>query len=242
MAAPALVLRGFHAYRFLVSHIHTFIHVLTPSKIATINILRFHLNIHVSSYRSYKHASKQCIRHPVLTGIATTTSISIVGDISCQYLEYRSSYQYQSQHNNILKNRKFQWNYIRTMKFATVGFCLAPQLVVWYRFIQHQLPGKPSFMIASKRMLVDQFIFASWSTAYCLGFATVLNGGDIKDVHKQIDAKWYDSYKVNLLLWPPAQIINFWFIPPHFRVLWTNFIAFGWTTFMSFKAYQTIKE
>ena len=128
------------------------------------------------------------------------------------------------------------------MKFATVGFCLAPQLVLWYRVVPYLLPGKPSFVNASKRMLLDQVLFASWSTAYCLGFAKMLNGGNINDIQRQINSKWLDSYKVNLLLWPPAQLINFWFIPPHFRVLWTNGIAFGWTTFLSFKAYQTIED
>lgn len=178
----------------------------------------------------------------MLTGIATGTSICTAGDITCQYLEYRlSSKSYYSKPLN-----KFEWNYIRTMKYATVGFCLAPQLVSWYKYIQRKFPdcnsGKRSLNIASRRMFIDQLFFGSWSVAFSLGFTQLLNEGDINNVSQQINSKWIDSYKVNLLLWPPAQFLNFWLIPPYFRVLCTNITAFVWNTYLSFKAFQDIEE
>eukprot|EP00483_Globobulimina_turgida_P000572 UN00572 len=175
--------------------------------------------------RTFTFASQH---RPLITGIATTTGIAIFGDISCQYIAHKHSSR---------RNYTFQWDYKRTVTFGLTGFLFAPQMVLWYRYIQHKIPGQ-SMKTASKRVIMDQCVFASWTTVYFLSFNTYLQGGNCGDIKKQVNTKWMDTYIANTLLWPPFQFINFWLIPPHFRVLGTNLVSLAWSAYLSFKVNQ----
>jgi pimeloyl-ACP methyl ester carboxylesterase len=39
-------------------------------------------------------------------------------------------------------------------------------------------------------------------------------------------------------IWPPAQVINFFFVPLPYRVLFMNMVGFGWSTYTSLVASQ----
>jgi hypothetical protein len=39
-------------------------------------------------------------------------------------------------------------------------------------------------------------------------------------------------------IWPPAQMVNFFFVPLPYRVLFMNMVGFGWSTYTSLVASQ----
>ena len=42
----------------------------------------------------------------------------------------------------------------------------------------------------------------------------------------------------NWQLWGPAQAINFKFVPVQFQVMFANFVAVAWNTYLSWKSHQ----
>lgn len=40
------------------------------------------------------------------------------------------------------------------------------------------------------------------------------------------------------MIWPAATAISFWYIPIHYRVLFSNFIGFFWNIILSYIAYD----
>eukprot|EP01083_Nonionella_stella_P026177 72040_1 len=179
-----------------------------------------------SGFRAYSFLSQQ---RPLITGIATTTSFAVLGDIGSQYLVQKNA--------NPGAMFTFKLDVKRTIKFGFTGMLFAPQMVLWYRYIQYKIPGQ-SLKIATKRVMYDQFVFASWSTAYFLSFNKLLDGASVHDIQHNVHSKWVDTFTANALLWPPFQFINFYLVPPHFRVLGSNLVSLGWSTYLSFKAHQ----
>jgi protein Mpv17 len=45
---------------------------------------------------------------------------------------------------------------------------------------------------------------------------------------------YVDMMLTNYKLWIPAQAVNFFFVPVHYQVLASNFIALVWNTYMSY--------
>mmetsp|Transcript_36794 Transcript_36794/g.92495 ORF Transcript_36794/g.92495 Transcript_36794/m.92495 type:complete len:151 (-) Transcript_36794:251-703(-) len=39
-------------------------------------------------------------------------------------------------------------------------------------------------------------------------------------------------------VWAPAHFINFLYVPPHLRVVYTNMVFFSWTVFLSYVGYR----
>jgi hypothetical protein len=40
------------------------------------------------------------------------------------------------------------------------------------------------------------------------------------------------------MVWPAAMLINFRFVPLHFQVLYSNFIGFNWTIYLSWAIHK----
>jgi hypothetical protein len=53
----------------------------------------------------------------------------------------------------------------------------------------------------------------------------------------QVEQRLRDRFLPTLLsdwsFWPPVQAVNFWFLPPQFRILWINWTNFVWNIWLS---------
>ena len=60
--------------------------------------------------------------------------------------------------------------------------------------------------------------------------------GHPENVQSSIKTNLWPTLKMSWRVWPIAQLINFAFVPLHFRVLFGNVVRFFWTIYLSYQA------
>lgn len=158
-------------------------------------------------------------KHPILANILTTTALFGAADVTCQLIE----------HEGINK-----FNIRRTCNLMAVGmFYSGPTMALWYRLLDHKLPGTNPRTIALK-LLVDQTIFTIPLLVgfyVCLGTFEGRNWGENK---KELRLKFIPTYVTSCMFWPTAQLVNFALVPPLFRVLYISSMTLIWMTCLSY--------
>ncbi|XP_046739260.1 mpv17-like protein 2 [Diprion similis] len=153
------------------------------------------------------------------TNIAISVSLSGVGDI----LE---------QHYEILQGTWEKWSAVRTKHMAISGMSVGIVCHHWYRFLDRNMPGR-TIGIVLKKVLVDQMV----CSPLCIGmfFVTlgILERNTWTEFSQEIRYKAHQLYLAEWIVWPPAQIINFYFLPTRFRVLYDNTISLGYDVYTS---------
>merc|ERR1719499_2163835 len=177
----------------------------------------------MAAFANHSKALRMLYRHPLARSIGITTIGFAVSDTLCQFLEQKYSTK--------IKKDGFIWNPIRTLKFTTIGFLFGPQFHYWIPFVTSLFPGHRTPVLALKRVCFDQAIFGTWATTFALSMTAVLDGDDIKS---KIREQWLPVYLRNCCIFPPGQFINYFLIPPQYRVLWLNGIGFIWRILLSY--------
>lgn len=107
----------------------------------------------------------------------------------------------------------------------------------WYIFLDRRFVGT-TLKIIAKKCLFDQIVFAPLGIIYFFGLLGLMEGGSIKTIVSEIRQKGPEVMLVDWLVYPPAQFINFKFLPTRFRVLYDCFIAFGLDLYYSHIKYE----
>lgn len=109
-----------------------------------------------------------------------------------------------------------------------------PLLSVWYRLL-HNYVGSGGKSVALKKVALDQICFAPVCLAGFLVCVDTLQRKSFDDTKKSFRDKYPDILIANYKLWPAVQLINFYFVPLHFQVLYAQMVALFWNTYICFK-------
>lgn len=137
-----------------------------------------------------------------------------------------------------LEQKKEKWNKIRTLQMST-SFGLTSGFLChhWYKYLDYVLPGR-GLSIVVRKVAWDQILFSPLCIASCMLVAAKLEDVDQKTALRQTLQLGGRLYLAEWIIWPPAQFVNFAFLPTRFRVLYDNIISLVYDTYTSHVKHQ----
>ena len=161
--------------------------------------------------------------HPLRVKIVTGVVIAGLGDVICQLA---------------LENERC-FSVKRAAIFAFVGgVVISPVLHVWYHLLSTRLPGISATAIA-KRLAMDQLGFAPMFLPIFLSSVMTLEGR-MELIPDKLKADWWPITKANWIVWVPAQLVNFRFVPGSMQVLFSNIMGLFWNAYLSHASHSEV--
>jgi hypothetical protein len=125
---------------------------------------------------------------------------------------------------------------LRSLRLAFfAAFCWAPATFYWFRFLEWTFPGE-GLMVAMKRMVCDQLLFAPVVILSLFIVVTSLEGRPIPAVIKKVKDAFFPTLLRHWMLWPVAQLLLQGFVPLQSRIFLANCINLPWTAFLAYTA------
>lgn len=173
-------------------------------------------------------------RYPKITNTITSGLVASIGDAGAQFIERT---------NNVSNKHDFK----RSLKMLVYGslFTGIP-FIYWYKALDKMFGTLPTFATAIKKSITNQ---VTWSPCITLAFFTYTNtveylGDGLETIYRETKNKIYNDFVSTFIraacVFTIANIINFYSIPPPFRVVFNNSVAAGWTVYLSLVGYKDI--
>ncbi|GMT31350.1 hypothetical protein PFISCL1PPCAC_22647, partial [Pristionchus fissidentatus] len=157
---------------------------------------------------------------PLLTQMVSSGMISAAGDAIAQFaIEKRSVREY-----DLMRTARF---------FVLTGGIIAPALSRWFIVLEKINKG-PAKLLPLKRLAVDQAVFAPTFNAFILVMLRVLEGYTPSESVAACKRDWWGIWTTSLKVWPLVNLFNFYLVPLPMRVIFVQFVALFWNSYLSF--------
>ncbi|KAJ8716011.1 hypothetical protein PYW08_013296 [Mythimna loreyi] len=153
------------------------------------------------------------------TNVTISLSLSSVGDLMEQTYE-------------IYIKEQTEYDLKRCAHMAFSGVAVGILCHHWYKVLDKFIIGKTFDMVA-KKLVLDQFIFSPIMIVTFFGSVALFEPDPLENFKDEVKDKFVRLYRAEWMVWPPAQIINFYFLPTRYRVLYDNTISLGYDVYTS---------
>lgn len=82
-------------------------------------------------------------------------------------------------------------------------------------------------------MIVDQIIGSPVSISIFFGTMAIVEKSTFDEFVRELRCKMWKLYVAEWVIWPPAQLINFYLLPTKYRVLWDNTVSLCYDVYTS---------
>ncbi|CAM6054375.1 unnamed protein product [Sphagnum tenellum] len=120
---------------------------------------------------------------------------------------------------------------------AVYGLTSGILIHYWYNILDRVLPGS-GIRIVFGKIFYDQILFSPICIGSCLVADSLAEGHAWKRMLAEVATKGYYLYIADCLVWPPAQFVNFYFLPTRYRVAFDNIVSLGVDVYTSHVKHQ----
>jgi len=175
--------------------------------------------------------NKKLVDYPTTTQGFIAGSLFSCGDVICQIIERSNQEKKESKEVKNKKEDEIDW--LRVGRMCTVGFVVVgPACHYWYKFLDKRMQST-TVAQALKKTLVDETLFGPVYLASFFVSIGILEGMNSQQIVQKIKKDFWPTFLMDMVVWPPAQTINFYFVPPAYRVLYISFISLFWNAYLS---------
>ncbi|XP_047027126.1 mpv17-like protein 2 isoform X2 [Helicoverpa zea] len=170
---------------------------------------------------TYRNAVDKAFSRKYLlyTNILISMGISTCGDLLAQSYE--------------VHEKSIEWyDFSRTAQMAFSGSTAGVICHHWYIVLDKVIIGRTLHM-AIKKLLMDQLICSPIVILSFFATVAIFEDDPFANFTEEVHDKFWILYKAEWVVWPPAQLFNFYFLPTRFRVAYDNTISLGYDMFTS---------
>lgn len=171
-----------------------------------------------SLYRFFKKAFSN--KYLLYTNLFISTGSSCLGDAIEQQIEH-------------FKGELHVFDRTRNFNMGVTGFGAGIITHNWYKFLDIRITGE-GFRIAARKMILDQIFCSPLCIANMFILLAVMEGRPMSEALKEFEQKAVRLYTAEWVVWPPAQMLNFYVIPLRFRLTFDSLISLGYDIYYSF--------
>ncbi|CRK91986.1 CLUMA_CG005566, isoform A [Clunio marinus] len=171
-----------------------------------------------------KSESRLFGKYLLITNTVSSGFLMFIGEAAAQRIN-----NYYSKENN----GEFKYDNEKLKQLTVVGLSQGPLHHYTYLWMERLLPGNAKKTVF-KKILADQFIVSPVFIVHYFYTAFFLAGSSFKDTVDILRKKFLTIYLADWMVWPPTQLINFFFVPLKYRVLYINMITTFYNVFLCY--------
>lgn len=173
-------------------------------------------------------------RHLLMTNTVSSGILMSMGDALSQRIEQNQSAKDKDKVNAKGVEKVYsQIDWSRNAKMFAVGAVQGPLHQNFYGWLDKKYSGI-TVKTTTIKILYDQFVMAPVCLVQFFYMAGWLYGKTNAECWQELKSKFFTVYAIDWTVWPAAQFINFYCLPPKYRVIYVNFVTMLWDVFLSY--------
>lgn len=133
-----------------------------------------------------------------------------------------------------------KYNWTRTAHMSAAGLTTGLLCHYWYIWLDKFYGPDRVLKVVLKKVLVDQIFLSPVNLAVYFTTVGILERSKASRIKDEIIEKGMENiYVVEWMVWPPAQFVNFLWVPLKYRLLFDNVVSLGFDIYSPFVKYKT---